>query len=90
MSMEKMSPTKTVFCGGESGYSSDSSTEDLSLGNYYPWCKKDISGPRIGFVVHLGVKHTDQRVIHLSTRLTASEMHKLTSVRYRQLQRATM
>ena len=82
-----MNSSKVNEYGSESGYSSDSSGEECLAANFCPWCDTEIGGPRIGFVVHLGVKHTQQRMLDISKLTTASEMHKIAMVRQRQIQR---
>ena len=69
----------------ESGYSSDSSVEECLTEPICPFCKKCISGPRIGMVVHFATKHTERTRQEISRLTTASEMHTFVSVRNRAL-----
>jgi hypothetical protein len=69
----------------ESGYGSDSSLEECSREPICPFCKKCISGPRIGMVVHYATKHTERSRQEISKLTTASEMHTFVTVRNRSL-----
>jgi len=68
----------------ESGYGSDfSNGEEKSAKNFCKFCKKCISGPRIGFVVHLGRKHLEKSIVEISKEVKGSEMRQITLIRKR-------
>jgi len=73
----------------ESGYSSDDSVTDtkVEIGNCCEFCKKIISGPRIGFIVHLATRHTDKPLLEISKNVKGSEMRQIVSARKRTIQR---
>ena len=71
----------------ESGYESECETDCKTGRNYCRFCNKTISGPRIGFVVHLGSIHTDQPLMVLSKETTGTELHKVLAIRKRVIDR---
>ena len=72
----------------ESGYDSESSVADQKPTiNHCRYCNKEICGPRIGLVVHLGSIHTDKTLLELSKHLKGSEVHNMLAVRKRTIGR---
>jgi len=73
----------------ETGYSSDDSikNEKVKIGNCCQFCNQNISGPRIGFVVHLATRHTDRPLVDISKHVKGSEMHQMVLVRKRAIER---
>lgn len=70
----------------ESGYSSDSSVEGSTPEkSICQFCRKPISGPRIGMVVHFATNHTEKSRQEISKITKASEMHIFVTVRKRTL-----
>ena len=68
----------------ESGYNSDSS-EECTETTLCQFCNKNISGPRLGMVVHYATKHTQTSRLQISKITTASELHTFVIVRKRTL-----
>ena len=66
----------------ESGYSSDASADSSHHGNNYcPFCDKELSGPRIGLIVHLGRIHTEKTLQQISKFAVANETHRIVKIR---------
>jgi len=72
----------------ESGYESDAEMNLKKLeSTYCQYCRKFITGPRIGFIVHLATRHTDKTLLEISKQVKGSEMQKMVGVRKMTIQR---
>ena len=69
----------------ESGYSSE---DDNCVGNCCGICGKNITGPRMGLIVHLGNRHIHSTLREIDPLVTVTELHLVVKIRNRAISRA--
>ena len=74
---------KIISSDNESGYSSDVSSSSNEDGHFCPFCRRHISGPRVGLVIHFGRIHSEKTLHQISQYTKVSGTHKIVKIRNR-------